>query len=71
MPNSSQLDSHVTIAQAARRVGRSRDTVERWLRDGLPAQRVMGRRWISVDDLLAHYRKILAAEPELKTRWNP
>lgn len=67
---SQPLRDHLTIAQSAIRVGRSRDTIERWLRDGLPAQRVLGRRYINTSDLLAHYRKILEAEPELRTRWN-
>lgn len=57
-----------TIAEAAVEVRRSRDTIERWLRTGLPAQRVRGTRYIRDDDLFARLRLILVTEPEAKTR---
>jgi excisionase family DNA binding protein len=58
-----------TIAEAAREVRRSRDSVERWLAAGLPFQRVRGTRYIRSTDLFAWLRRILAAEPETKTRY--
>ncbi|WP_373280196.1 helix-turn-helix domain-containing protein [Herbiconiux solani] len=67
--SSPQLDGWFTIAEAAREIGRSRDTIERWLRMGLPAQRVQGRRYIRATDLFSRYRAVLLAEPEVRTRW--
>lgn len=58
----------MTIAEAARAVGRSRRTVERWLDTGLPAQRVRGTRYMRESDLFARLRLILMTEPEVKTR---
>jgi hypothetical protein len=57
-----------TIAEAAAEVQRSRDTVERWLRNGLASQRVRGARYIRSTDLFARLRLILITEPESKTR---
>lgn len=57
-----------TIAEAARAVGRSRRTVERWLDNGLPFQRVRGTRYVRGTDLFARLRLILVTEPEVKTR---
>ena len=57
-----------TIAEAAIEVRRSRDTIERWLRTGLPAQRVRGTRYIRETELFARLRLILLTEPEVKTR---
>jgi hypothetical protein len=57
-----------TIAEAAAEVQRSRDTVERWLRNGLASQRVRGARYIRAADLFARLRLILITEPESKTR---
>lgn len=65
-------DSHgqewFTIAEAAREVERSRRTVERWLDNGLPFQRVRGTRYVRSADLFARLRLILTTEPEVKTR---
>lgn len=57
-----------TIAQAALAVDRKRRTIERWLDNGMPSQRVRGVRYISERDLFARLRLILATEPEVKTR---
>lgn len=57
-----------TIAEAAREVGRSRRTVERWLSTGLQMQRVRGVRYVREEDLFARLRLILMTEPEVKTR---
>ena len=67
MPSSSRSD-WLTVAEAAREVGRSRRTVERWLDRGLPSQRVRGVRYIRSSDLFARLRLILMTEPETKTR---
>lgn len=45
--------SVVSIAEAARRIGRSRRTVERWLAHGAPHVVVRGRRHVDVDALRA------------------
>lgn len=44
------------IRAAARRVAKSRRTIYRWMRDGMPYKTVAGRRWIAHDDLLAMWR---------------
>lgn len=61
-------DEWLTVAGAAREVGRSRRTVERWLEQGLPYQRVRGHRYVRSSDLFARLRLILETEPEVKTR---
>lgn len=44
----------LTIAETAARIGRSPDTVRRWVREGrLPARRVDGRRVIEDQDVRA------------------
>jgi phage terminase Nu1 subunit (DNA packaging protein) len=58
----------VTVADAAQEVQRSRRTLERWIRTGLPIQRVRGVRYIKTYDLYARLRLILTTEPEVKTR---
>lgn len=67
MRDSAGDDWH-TIAEAAKRVRRSRRTIERWLDAGLPHQRVRGTRYIRDADLFARLRLILLTEPEVKTR---
>lgn len=50
------------IRASARRVQRSRHTIHRWLRQGMPYTLYEGRRFILEADLLAHYRKKLIAK---------
>ncbi len=49
--------------QAARRVGRSENTVKRWRRAGMPTTIRDGRRMVREDVLLAWYRDRLQAWP--------
>lgn len=46
-----RTDQPLTVDQAAKRAGRSRRTVERWIDDGrLPAQIVGGKRYVRESD---------------------
>lgn len=46
-----RTDQHLTVDQAAKRAGRSRRTVERWIDDGrLPARIVGGKRYVREAD---------------------
>lgn len=53
----------LTYKQAARRVGRSIETVKRWRRDGLPMVNRDGYAVVSEDELLAWFRARLLADP--------
>ena len=58
-----------TPRQAAKTVDRSHRTVKRWIADGMPSLRIGDRIYVREDDLFAHLRTVLEAEPESKTRW--
>ena len=54
VPRATKLEDHfVKIADAGPRVGKSKHTVYRWIRDGrIKVMRVNGDKWLSVPDLL-------------------
>lgn len=54
VPRNTRLDDHfVTIEDAGPRVGKSKHTIYRWIREGrLKVMRVNRTKWISVPDLL-------------------
>ena len=56
------------IRASARRVQRSRHTIHRWLRQGMPYTLHEGRRFILEEHLLTWYRKKLLANPTRKRR---
>jgi hypothetical protein len=47
---------------AARRVGRSRRTIQRWISGGMPHYVIGGRKLILLDDLLTTWRRKILAE---------
>lgn len=60
----------LTIGKAAKRVGRSRRTISKWIADGdLPVALELRRgdqiigRWVDEETLLATYRAKLQADP--------
>lgn len=58
----------LTTSQAAKRVKRTRRTIERWIAAGMPTQKGIGtdgrvRHMINEDVLLEWYRKALLAGP--------
>jgi len=59
----------LTVAQAAKRVKRSRRTIERWMADKtdpLPVQWWSNIRMVNIDDLLRVYRaRLMQAHPHL------
>lgn len=54
VPRATNLDDHfVKIEDAGDRVGKSKHTVYRWIRDGrVKVMRINGTKWLSVPDLL-------------------
>ena len=56
------------IPQIANEWKVSRRTVERWLSNGLPFMLIEGRRFASRTDTKDWFGRIMAAEPEEKTR---
>ena len=55
----------LSIHEAARRVGRSRRTIQRWLRDDLPSHQRPGSdtKWIRLEDLQAAFVRRLESDP--------
>lgn len=58
----------LTVSQAAKRVNRTRRTIERWIQNGMPTKKGIGadgrvRHMINEDDLLAWKRKAALAGP--------
>jgi len=59
----------LTYRAAARRVGRSRNTIRRWHRDGMPmATDNRGRRVVSEAVLLDWWRRRLLSDPVARER---
>jgi predicted site-specific integrase-resolvase len=56
------------IRASARRVQRSRRTIQRWLRQGMPYIQFEGRKMILEQDLLSTYRTKLLSNPTRKRR---
>lgn len=64
------MSALLTIGKAAKRVGRTRRTISKWIADGdLPVALELRRgdqiigRWVDEDTLLAAYRQKLQADP--------
>ncbi len=64
------MSALLTIGKAAKRVGRTRRTISKWIADGdLPVALELRRgdqiigRWVDEDTLLATYRSKLQADP--------
>lgn len=55
VPRATRLEDHfVKLEDAGERVGKSRRTIYRWVREGhVKVMRVNGKKWLSVPDLLA------------------
>lgn len=57
---------YLTVAQAAKRVKRSRRTIERWIaEDALPVEWWSNRRMVKTADLLTVFRS------KLQAHWSP
>ena len=54
VPRTTKLDDHfVKLEDAGERVGKSQDTIYRWIRDNrVKVMRINGVKWLSVPDLL-------------------
>lgn len=54
VPRTTKLDEHfVKLEDAGERVGKSQDTIYRWIRDNrVKVMRINGVKWLSVPDLL-------------------
>lgn len=54
MTRQATLDDHfVKLEEAGERVGKSRHTIYRWIRQGrIKVMRINGAKWLSVPDLL-------------------
>jgi len=50
------MDEYVTVAEAARRLGRSIEQVRRYLREGRLAGRRIGQQWFIEEEALAGWR---------------
>lgn len=55
MTRQATLDDHfVKLEEAGERVGKSRHTIYRWIRQGrIKVMRINGAKWLSVPDLLS------------------
>lgn len=54
--------------QAAKRTGRSTNTVKRWRRNGMPTVMRDGRQMVRQDVLLSWYRDRLLADPIMQQK---
>jgi len=50
------MDGYVTVAEAARRLGRSIEQVRRYLREGRLAGRRIGQQWFIEEEAVADWR---------------